>query len=82
MPASSAGVIRLGSSWIAWASVGCGLVLALIYSAAYLEPAADHRLVKHGYPPGTAERIRRERHEAKHPDRMRCYMRAYRSNTT
>ena len=41
--------------------MGCGLVLALIYSLAYFDPAADHRLVKHGYPPGTAQRILTER---------------------
>jgi hypothetical protein len=31
--------------------------LALIYSTAYFGPSADHRLVKHGYPSGTAQRI-------------------------
>jgi Family of unknown function (DUF5313) len=58
--------------------VVCGLVLALIYSTAYFDPSADHRLVAHGYPTDTARRILSERDEAKHPDRMRRYMQTYR----
>jgi hypothetical protein len=75
-------LVALGDNWIAWVGVGCGLVLALIYSIAYFEPAADHRLVKQGYPPGTAERILHERDEVKHPDRMRRYVQTYRSDPT
>ena len=60
--------------------VGRGLVLALIYSAAYFDTAADRRLVKHGYPPGIAQQILSERDKAKHPDRMRRYMQTYRNN--
>jgi hypothetical protein len=55
-------------------------VLALIYSTAYFDPSVDHRLAKHGYPSGTAQRILNERDKAKHPDRMRCYMQTYRGN--
>jgi len=55
-------------------------VLALIYSTAYFGPSADHRLVKHGYPSGTAQRILSERDKAKHPDRMRRYIETYRTN--
>ena len=73
-------LLALGFGWIAWVGVGCGLVLALIYSTAYFDPSADHRLAKHGYPPGTAERILSERDNAKHPDRMRRYMQTYRDN--
>jgi hypothetical protein len=36
-------------------------VLALIYSTAYFDPSVDHRLAKHGYPSGTAQRILNER---------------------
>ena len=57
-------------------------MLALIYSAAYFDPAADHRLVKHGYLPGTAERILCEHDKAKHPDRLPRYMQTYRSDIT
>jgi fatty acid desaturase len=80
VPLAALVLLALGLGWIAWVGVGCGLVLALIYSAAYFEPAADHRLVKHGYPPGTAQRILSERDKAKHPDRMRRYMQTYRSD--
>jgi hypothetical protein len=82
MPLAAVVLVALGDNWIAWVGVGCGLVLALIYSVAYFDPAADHRLVKHGYPAGTAERIRSEREKAAHPDRMRRYMQNYRSNMT
>jgi fatty acid desaturase len=73
-------LLVLGSGWIAWVGVGCGLVLALIYSAAYFDPAVEHRLARHGYPAGLAHRILIERDEAKHPDRMRRYMQTYRDN--
>jgi Family of unknown function (DUF5313) len=73
-------LLALGFNWIAWVGAGCGLVLALIYSAAYFDPAADHRLVKHGYPPGTAQRILSERDKVKNADRLRRYMETYRSN--
>jgi hypothetical protein len=65
--------------WNAWVCVGCGLVLALIFSAAYFDQAADHRPVNHGYPPDTAQRIRSDRDKAVHPDRMRRYMQTYRT---
>jgi len=74
-------LLVLGSGWIAWVGVGCGMVLALIYSTAYFDPSVEHRLAKHGYPSGTAHRILSERDEAKHPDRMRHYMETYRANT-
>ena len=81
MPLAIVLLLALGISWIAWVGVGCGLVLALIYSAAYFDQAADHRLVKHGFPPGTAHRIISERENAKHPDRMRRYVQTYRPNS-
>ena len=73
-------LLVLGFGWVVWVGVGCGLVLALIYSTAYFDSSADHRLVKHGYPPGTAQRILSDRDKAKHPDRMRRYMQTYRAN--
>jgi fatty acid desaturase len=73
-------LLVLGSGWIAWVGVGCGMVLALIYSMAYFDPAVEHRLAKHGYQPGTAQRILSKREDAKHPDRMRRYMHTYRDN--
>jgi fatty acid desaturase len=80
VPLAVALLLVLGSGWIAWVGVGCGLVLALIYSTAYFDPAMEHRLAKHGYPSGTAHRILSERDAAKHPERMRRYMQTYRDN--
>ena len=80
-PLAAVLLLTLGFGWIAWVGVGCGLVLALIYSTAYFDPSVEHRLAKHGYAPGTAQRILSERDNAKHPDRMRHYMENYRANT-
>jgi fatty acid desaturase len=80
VPLAVALLLALGSGWIAWVGVGCGLVLALIYSTAYFDPAVEHRLAKHGYPSGTAHRILSEQDAAKHPDRMRRYMQTYRDD--
>jgi hypothetical protein len=82
LPLAAVVLLALGFGWIAWVGVSCGLVLALIYSAAYFDPAADYRLVKHGYPPGTAQRILSELDKAKHPDQMRRYVETYRNNMT
>ena len=78
VPLAAVLLLALGAGWIAWAGVGCGLVLALIYSTAYFDPSVEHRLAKHGYPLGTAQRILNERDNAKHPDRMNRYMQTYR----
>jgi len=82
VPLAAVVLLALGFGWIAWVGVGCGLVLALIYSAAYFDPAADLRLLKHGYPPGTAQQTLSERVRAKDPDRLRRYMQTYRNNAT
>jgi fatty acid desaturase len=81
-PLAAVLLLALGFGWIAWVGVGCGLVLALIYSTAYFDPSVDHRLAKHGYPSGTVHRILNERDKAKHPDRMRRYMQTYRDNAS
>jgi hypothetical protein len=81
-PLAAVVLLALGFGWIAWVGVGCGLVLALIYSTAYFDPTVDHRLAEHGYPPGTAHQILSERDNAKHPDRMRRYLQTYRNDAT
>jgi fatty acid desaturase len=73
-------LLVLGSGWITWVGVVCGLVLALIYSTAYFDPSVEHRLARHGFPPGTAHRILSERDKAKHPERIRRYLETYRSD--
>ena len=66
----------LGVSWIVWAGVGLGLLLALGYSLAYINSTAERRLVKHGYGPGTLERALRERDDV---DEIVRYMQTYRT---
>jgi hypothetical protein len=72
----------LGSGWITCTALIGGLVMALIYSVAYFDQSAAHRLFKHGYPRGTAQRIHSERVRAKDPDRVRRYMQTYRNQAT
>lgn len=66
--------VILGTHWITWIGVACGVVLALIYSVADFEQSADFRLIRHGYPSGTARQVLTERDKAEHPDRMQRYM--------
>jgi hypothetical protein len=78
-PAAAVVLALLGSSWLAWAAVGCGALLALWYSLAYIDSTAERRLVKHGYEPGTLKRTLRERDRREHADRIVRYMQMYRS---
>jgi Family of unknown function (DUF5313) len=75
-------ILVLGTGWITCSALIGGLVMALIYSAAYIDQSAAHRLSRHGYPRGTAQRIISERDRAKDPDRMRRYMQTYRNQAT
>ena len=54
-------LVVLRFSWIAWVAVALGLVLALWHSIAYINLTADERLVRHGYHPGTLQRVLDER---------------------
>lgn len=58
-------LVLLRFSWIAWVAVALGLVLALWYSIAYINLTADERLVRHGYHPGTLQRVLDERNLAR-----------------
>src|SRR6201997_5927670 len=68
----------LGVSPLALAGVGCGAILALWYSLAYIDSTAERRLVKHGYKPGTLIRALKERDRREHADRIVRYMEMYR----
>jgi fatty acid desaturase len=72
----------LGFGWITWVALIGGLVMALIYSVAYIDQSAEHRLFKQGYPPGTVQLTLSERDRAKDPDRMRRYLQTYRNDAT
>lgn len=56
------------------AAVG-GLVLGLMFSLFFMEQTVEHRVVKAGYPPGTAERVRAERAERDRVERRSPYRR-------
>ena len=52
-----------GPFWIRAMAAFGGVIMSLIYSIGYAVEAAEHRLVKAGYPAGTGERLRAERSE-------------------
>jgi hypothetical protein len=54
------------------AAVG-GLLLGLGFSLFFMEQTVEHRLVKAGYPPGTAARVREERAERDRVERHSPY---------
>jgi hypothetical protein len=54
------------------AAVG-GLILGLGFSLFFMEQTVEHRLVKAGYPPGTAGRVREERSERARVERRSPY---------
>lgn len=56
-------VLVLGANWITYVALLAGLILGLIYSVAYIEETAEHRLAKHGFPLGMAKEMRRARVE-------------------
>jgi hypothetical protein len=56
------------------AAVG-GLLLGLGFSLFFMEQTVEHRLVKAGYPPGTAARVREERAERARVERHSPYRR-------
>jgi hypothetical protein len=50
-----------------------GLVIALIFSIAFMTETIEHRTTKAGYPPGTAARVRAERAERERVERHSPY---------
>lgn len=56
------------------AAVG-GLLLGLLFSIAFMTETIEHRVVKAGYPPGTAARIRADRAERERLERHSRYRR-------
>ncbi|MCW2622835.1 MAG: uncharacterized protein JWL64_2437 [Frankiales bacterium] len=56
------------------AAVG-GLLLGLLFSLAFMTETIEHRVVKAGYPPGTAGRLRAERAEQARAERLSPYRR-------
>jgi hypothetical protein len=56
------------------AAVG-GVVLGLLFSLAYMTETTEHRVVKAGYPPGTAGQVRTDRAERERLQRNARYRR-------
>jgi hypothetical protein len=56
------------------AAVG-GLLIALMFSIAFMTETIEHRVTKAGYPPGTAARVRAERAERDRVERHSPYRR-------
>ena len=52
-----------------------GLLIALIFSIAFMTETIEHRASKAGYPPGTAARLRAERAERDRVERRSPYRR-------
>lgn len=52
-----------------------GLLMGLIFSAAFMTETSEHRVAKAGYPPGTAARLREERTERERLERRSPYRR-------
>jgi hypothetical protein len=52
-----------------------GLLIALIFSIAFMTETIEHRATKAGYPPGTAARLRAERAEHERVERRSPYRR-------
>ena len=56
------------------AAVG-GLLIGLLFSMAFMTETTEHRVVKAGFPPGTAARLREERAERERVERRARYRR-------
>jgi Family of unknown function (DUF5313) len=67
-------VVPVPLAYRASAAAG-GLVLAVIFSIAFMTETIEHRVTKAGYPPGTAARLRAERAERDRVERRSPYRR-------
>ena len=57
------------------AAVAGGVLVGLLFSVAYMTETIEHRVVKAGYPSGTAARLRAERAERDRLERLSPYRR-------
>jgi hypothetical protein len=51
-------VLLPGPLWIRVMAVGLGLLVGLFYSVCFMGEMAEHRVIKHGYPPGIGRETR------------------------
>jgi hypothetical protein len=67
-------VIPVSFSYRLSAAAG-GLILALMFSVAYMTETTEHRVAKAGYESGTAAAVREERAERERQERLAPYRR-------
>ena len=75
-------LVVLPFSWLTGAAIANGLILALVYSFAYIDQTGERRLVKHRYEPGTLEATLHERYLRENEDGIARYMATYRHDST
>jgi hypothetical protein len=68
----------LGFGLAALGGIACGVLLAVLYSLAYIDQSAERRLVNLGYEPKTLKLMLRERYEHEHADEIARYIQTYR----
>ena len=71
-------LVVLPFSWLTGAAIVNGLILALVYSLAYIDQTGERRLVKHGHEPGTLALTLHERYLRENEDGIAQYMATYR----
>jgi hypothetical protein len=71
-------LLEMGFGLVVLGGVACGLLLAVLYSLAYIDQSAEQRLVKHGYDPEQVKLTLHERYEREHADEIARYMQTYR----
>ena len=63
-------LVLLPGPWsIRLSAVGMGLFVGLFYSVCLMGEACEHRVIKHGYPPGLGRETRRIRQDAQRAGR-------------
>jgi len=67
-----------GPLWISALAIFGGVLLALLYSVAYMEHTTEHRLHKHGFPLGTGKATREEAQAQARAARAARYAQNYR----
>jgi hypothetical protein len=75
-------LVLLPLSWLTGAAIANGLILALVYSLAYINQTAGRRLVKHGYEPGTLAVTLHQGYLRENEDGIARYMATYRHDLT
>jgi hypothetical protein len=58
-------VLLPGPLWIRLTSILLGLLVGLFYSICYMGETAEHRAIKHGFPPGVARDTRELRRDVR-----------------